>query len=288
VIACNGSFHGRSFATLAAAGAEAYLKGFGPAMDGFDHVAFNNLNEMRAAVTEHTAAIIVEPVQGEGGVNVPPSGYLARARELCDRVGALLIADEVQTGLGRCGALFACDLEGVAPDIMTLAKGLSGGVMPIGAYIASPTVWNRAYGKHPLSHTSTFGGSPIACAAALEALDVLREEGLVDNARERGEQLLAGARRIAREHPDVVREARGRGLLVGLELRNEGYGGAIIPEMLKAGVTAAWTLNAQRVIRLEPPLIVSREEVDRALEALHAGVRAARAKLGLLPDVVAR
>ncbi|HEY0798944.1 MAG TPA: aminotransferase class III-fold pyridoxal phosphate-dependent enzyme, partial [Candidatus Baltobacteraceae bacterium] len=138
--------------------------------------------------------------------------------------------------------------------------------------------------KAPLLHTSTFGGSPLACAAALAALDVLRDDDLVLNARERGEQLLGGVRSIAADFPAVVREARGRGLLVGVELRNEGYGGAIIPEMLKLGVTAAWTLNAQRVIRLEPPLIVSAAEVDRALAAFRAGVDAAYAKLGLLPD----
>ncbi len=207
------------------------------------------------------AAFIVEPVQGEGGVNVPPPGYLAAARARCDAAGALLIVDEVQTGLGRCGKLFACEFDGVVPDVMTLAKGLSGGVVPIGAYIARPAVWNAAYAKAPLMHTSTFGGSPLACAAALAALDVLRDDGLVRNARERGAQLLAGARRVAAAYPAVVADVRGAGLLVGVELRSEGYGGTIIPEMLKRGVTAAWTLNLQRVIRLEPPLIVTEAEV---------------------------
>jgi putrescine aminotransferase len=161
--------------------------------------------------------------------------------------------------------------------VMTLAKGLSGGVVPVGAFIARPDVWQRAFGHAPLLHTSTFGGSEIACAAALAAMDALEEEGLALAARERGEQLLRGARAIAAEFPAVVREVRGLGLLVGVELVNEGYGGWIISEMFKAGVTAAWTLNAQRVIRLEPPLIVSAEEVDRALAALRAGVTTAYA-----------
>jgi putrescine aminotransferase len=193
-----------------------------------------------------------------------------------------LVADEVQTGLGRCGYRFACNRDDVVPDVMTLAKGLSGGVVPVGAFIARPDAWNRAFGKAPLLHTSTFGGSEIACAAAIAAMEALEEEHLVERARIRGEQLLQGACAVAAEYPAVVRAVRGLGLLVGVELTNEGYGGWIIPEMLKHGVTAAWTLNAQRVIRLEPPLIVSEAEVDRALEALRAGVATAHEKLGEL------
>jgi putrescine aminotransferase len=228
------------------------------------------------------AAFIVEPVQGEGGVNVPPEGYLRAVRAACDRAGALLVADEVQTGLGRCGFTFACNRDDVVPDVMTLAKGLSGGVVPAGAFVARPGVWQRAFGKAPLLHTSTFGGGELACAAAIAAMEVLEEEHLVEAARERGAQLMAGAGAIAREYPGVIREVRGLGLLVGVELTHEGYGGWIIPEMLKAGVTAAWTLNQQRVIRLEPPLVVTASEVDRALEALRAGVATAGAKLGRL------
>ena len=193
-----------------------------------------------------------------------------------------MIADEVQTGLGRSGLLFGCDADGVVPDVMALAKGLSGGVIPIGAYVARPGVWNAAYAKAPLLHTSTFGGNELACAAALAALDVLRDEDLVTNARERGAQLLAGARAVMARHPEVIAEVRGAGLLVGVELRSEGYGGTIIPELLKRGVTAAWTLNQQRVIRLEPPLVVSAEQIDTALGALGEAVAVAHAKLGTL------
>ena len=174
------------------------------------------------------------------------------------------------------------NVTSVVPDVMTLAKGLSGGIIPVGAFIARPDAWNRAYAKQPLIHTSTFGGSEIACAAALAAMDVLIEDDLVSNARARGEQLLDGCKTIALEYPQVIREVRGLGLLVGVELTNEGYGGWIIPEMLKAGVTAAWTLNQQRVIRLEPPLIVTEGEVDIALSAFSAGVEAAATKLGRL------
>jgi putrescine aminotransferase len=283
IVATANAYHGKTLGSLSASGREYFKLAYGPLVPAFEHVPFGDADALDAVVDDHTAAVIVEPIQGEGGVNLPPDGYLTRVRAACDRSGALFIADEVQTGLGRCGLLFGCDADGVVPDVMTLAKGLSGGVMPIGAYVVRPAIWNAAYAKAPLMHTSTFGGNELACAAALEALAVLHEEGLVENARVRGEELLAGARRIATEYPSVVHEVRGRGLLAGVELTNEGYAGAIIPEMLKAGVIVAWTLNMQRVIRLEPPLIVTAAEISRALEALRAGIHAAHAKLGALP-----
>ena len=281
IVATHDAYHGKTFGALSISGRETFQAPFRPLLADVVHIPFGDAGALDRAL-EGAAAFVVEPVQGEGGVNIPPPGYLRAAREACDRAGALLIADEVQTGLGRCGTLFGCDRDGVVPDIMTLAKGLSGGVMPVGAYIARASVWNAAYAKAPLLHTSTFGGGELACAAALAAMDVLQEDGLVENARERGAQLLDGCRAIAAEYPEVIREARGLGLLVGVELTNEGYGGWIIPEMVKAGVTAAWTLNQQRVIRLEPPLVVTADEVERALGALRAGVATAVQKLGRL------
>jgi putrescine aminotransferase len=269
-------YHGKTLGALSVSGRETFQTPFRPLLADAVLVPYGDAGALEGALQD-AAAFVVEPVQGEGGVNVPPPGYLRAAREACDRAGALLIADEVQTGLGRCGYRFACNRDDVVPDVMTLAKGLSGGVVPVGAFVARPDVWQRAFGHAPLLHTSTFGGSEIACAAALAAMEVLEEEGLAQAARERGEQLVRGAAAIAAEFPAVVREVRGLGLLVGVELANEGYGGWIISEMFKAGVTAAWTLNAQRVIRLEPPLIVSAEEVDRALAALRAGVTTAYA-----------
>ncbi|MBV9719584.1 MAG: aspartate aminotransferase family protein [Candidatus Eremiobacteraeota bacterium] len=275
------AFHGKTLGALSVSGRETFQTPFRPLLADSISVPYGVTDELEDALRD-AAAFVVEPVQGEGGVHVPPAGYLAEVRAICDRSGALLIADEIQTGLGRCGYRFACNRDDVVPDVMTLAKGLSGGVVPVGAFVARAGCWSRAFGKAPLLHTSTFGGSEIACAAALASMDVLEEEGLAEKARIRGEQLLGGARAIAAEFPAVVREARGLGLLVGVELTSEGYGGWIIPEMLKHGVTAAWTLNAQRVIRLEPPLIVSAGEVDRALEALRAGVATAYEKLGAL------
>jgi putrescine aminotransferase len=281
IVATHNAYHGKTLGALSISGRKTFQEPFRPLLADVAHVPFADAAALDEALRD-AAAFVVEPVQGEGGVNVPPAGYLRAVRAACDRAGALFIADEVQTGLGRCGYLFACERDDVVPDVMTLAKGLSGGVIPAGAFIARPDAWNRAYAKAPLVHTSTFGGSEIACAAALAAMDVLVEDDLVANARARGEQLLDGCRAIALEYPQVIREARGLGLLVGVELTNEGYGGWIIPEMLKAGVTAAWTLNQQRVIRLEPPLIVSEGEVDIALAAFSAGVAAAAQKLGRL------
>jgi putrescine aminotransferase len=281
IVATSNAFHGKTLGALSVSGRETFKSPFRPLLADSRSVPYGQTGGLEEAVRD-AAAFVVEPVQGEGGVHVPPDGYLQDVRVICDRSGALLIADEVQTGLGRCGYRFACNRDGVVPDVMTLAKGLSGGVVPVGAFIARPSIWNRAFGQAPLLHTSTFGGGELACAAALAAMEVLEDEGLSQRARIRGRQLLDGARAIAGEYPAVVREARGLGLLVGVELTNEGYGGWIIPEMLKHGVTAAWTLNAQRVIRLEPPLIVTEAEIERALTALRAGVAAAYEKLGAL------
>lgn len=279
IVATLGAFHGKTLGALSASGRDTFRTPFQPLLTAIEHVAFGDVAALEQALVD-AAAFIVEPVQGEGGVNVPEPGYLLEAKSACEGAGALLIADEVQTGLGRCGLRFACERDGIVPDVMTLAKGLSGGVIPVGAFIARPHIWERAYGKAPLLHTSTFGGNPLACAAAIAAMDVLEDEHLVENARARGAQLLDGARAVAADYPAVIAHVRGLGLLVGVELTHEGYGGTIIPEMLHHGVTAAWTLNQQRVIRLEPPLVVSETEVAAALEALRAGVRAAHEKLG--------
>jgi putrescine aminotransferase len=275
------AYHGKTLGALSVSGRESFQSPFRPLLADALAIPYGETGALEEALHD-AAAFVVEPVQGEGGVNVPPAGYLKTVREICDATKALFIADEVQTGLGRCGYRFACNRDDVVPDVMTLAKGLSGGVVPVGAFIARPDVWKRAFGHAPLVHTSTFGGSELACAAALAAMDVLEEERLAERAKELGERLLSGARAIAGAYPVVVREARGLGLLVGVELTHEGYGGCIIPEMLKDGVTAAWTLNQQRVIRLEPPLVVTVAEIDRALAALRAGVATTLEKLGNL------
>jgi putrescine aminotransferase len=281
IVATGDAYHGKTFGALSVSGRAVFQAPFGALLPDVVHVPFGDAAAAMNAL-DNAAAFIVEPVQAEGGVILPPAGYLQTVAAHCRATGALFIADEVQTGLGRCGTLFACDAEGVAPDIMTLAKGLSGGVIPIGACIATPAAWNAAYKNAPLLHTSTFGGNALACAAALAALDVLFAEDLIAKAAERGAQLLAGVQEIAAALPDVIAAVRGRGLLVGVELRHEGYAGALLPELLKRGVTAAWTLNQQRVIRLEPPLIVSEVEVETALQALRDAGEASLQRLGIL------
>ncbi len=284
IVSTTNGYHGKTMGSLTATGRDVFRQSFMPLVPEFEHVAFGDLDALDRALPQ-AAAFIVEPVQCEGGVIIPPEGYLRSVRELCDRHGALLIADEVQTGLGRTGYLWGVDYEGVVPDILTAAKGLSGGVIPIGATISRAEVWMRAFGDSPLLHTSTFGGNPLACCAGLAALEVLMEEDLVRRSREHGAYLLAQAQRLQTEFPDVIAAVRGRGLVVGVELSNEGYGGVIIPECLRLGLTAAYTLNQQRVIRLEPPLVVTRAEIDEALSIFAKGVARARAKLGALSGV---
>jgi len=279
IVSTHNAYHGKTMGSLTATGRDLFKDSFRPLVPDFVHVPFGDLDELDRALPD-AAAFIVEPIQCEGGVIVPPDGYLAGVRRLCDRHGALLIADEVQTGLGRTGYVWGVDYESVVPDIMAVAKGLSGGVVPIGATIAKRDVWLRAMAKSPLIHTSTFGGNPLACSAGIAALEVLMEEKLADRARELGEYLIERARAIQRRHPNVIAQVRGRGLVVGVELTNEGYGGSIIPECLKLGLTVAYTLNQQRVIRLEPPLVVSRAEIDEAMALFEQGTVKAEEKLG--------
>ncbi|MBV8281436.1 MAG: aspartate aminotransferase family protein [Candidatus Eremiobacteraeota bacterium] len=279
IVATHNSYHGKTMGSLTATGRDLFKDSFKPLVPEFSHVPFGDLEELERELPG-AAAFIVEPVQCEGGVMIPPDGYLRGVRKLCDQHGVLFIADEVQTGLGRTGYLWGVDHDRVVPDIIAVAKGLSGGVVPIGATISKHDVWMRAFGHAPLIHTSTFGGNPLACTAGLAALEVLQDENLVERSRELGADLLEGATELMARHPDVIAQVRGRGLVVGVELTNEGYGGVIIPECLKLGLTAAYTLNQQKVIRLEPPLVVTKDEIDEALHLLGQGVEKAKEKLG--------
>jgi len=260
VIACNGSFHGRSFATLAAAGAEGYLKGFGPVMDGFDHVAFNNLNEMRNAVTEQTAAILVEPVQGEGGVRAPSADYLKGLRAICDEYGLLLVYDEVQCGMGRSGRLFAHEWAGVPPDVMAVAKALGNG-FPIGACLATE---RAAVGMVPGTHGSTFGGNPMAVAAGNAVLDVMLEPGFFDRVNDTAKYLWGKLETLAAQYPKLFERVRGSGLLVGI--RCVVTAGDIVAKAREKGLLVLTA--GDNVLRILPPLTVSKGEIDEAVGIL--------------------
>jgi acetylornithine aminotransferase len=259
IITMKQSFHGRTMATLTATGQDKVQKGYEPLLPGFRHVTFNHLTELEQAVTGSTAAILLEPIQGEGGVHVASRDYLKAVRDLCTERDVLLIFDEVQTGMGRTGTLFAYEQLDVRPDIMTVAKALGGGV-PIGACLATAAV-AKAFG--PGSHASTFGGNPLACAAALAVLRVLLEGRVLDQARRMGEYLSKGLAECKDRH-HLVRDVRGLGLLQGMEVEIDAK--AVVGECLKRGLL----INAagDHVLRFVPPLIISQREIDRLLEAL--------------------
>lgn len=267
IISTINSFHGKTLGALSATGRDLFRDPFKPLLSGFEHVPFNDSNAIKEMIDEDTAAVIIEPIQGEGGIIVPFDEYLPKVRSLCDQYGALLICDEVQTGLGRTGAMFATDHYHVVPDIITTAKALGGGVMPIGAFTAIPTIWEK-YITSPFLHTSTFGGNPLACAAAIATIKVLQEEKLVEKSAETGAYFLMKLQALQQAFPDVIQEVRGKGLMIGIELTKEGIGGLLMSELINKGVLVAYTLNNPKVIRIEPPLIITQELVDIVLKAL--------------------
>ncbi len=268
IISTDGGYHGKTLGALATTGREKYRARAEPLMPGVEFIPFGDTAAAVAAIDSETAAFIVEPIQGEGGIHVPPDGYLRAIREACDRTGALMIADEVQTCIGRTGAMFACDHEGISPDIMTLAKQLGGGVMPIGATMGTAAVWEAVFSENPLMHTSTFGGNPLACTAGLAAVRVVQDENLVARSRDRGALMLRLLREMQNRHPDFVVDVRGKGLMIGVEFATDEACELTVGQMLKGGMCAAYTLNNPRVIRLEPPLIISDDQVHTAVEIL--------------------
>ncbi|MDO5295891.1 MAG: aspartate aminotransferase family protein [bacterium] len=269
------AFHGKSTGGLAVSGRPNYRKPFEPLMPEVRRVPFGDADAMRSVMDEHVAAVIIEPVQGEGGINVAPDGYLSALREICTANGSLLIADEVQTGFGRTGAMFAVNHWNVVPDLMTVAKALSGGIIPIGAVIGTKDVW-QAFKGRPLIHTSTFGGSPLACTAGLAALQVIEEEGLVEKARVSGQYFLHELKNLAQEYPDICAEARGLGLMLGMEFTEEKYAGLIIAELSRQNIIAVYTLNQPKVIRFEPELGIERCHLDRTIVCLKEALQNAR------------
>ncbi len=259
IITAAESFHGRTMATVSATGQEKVQRFFDPLLHGFKHVPFNDAAAIEAAVTPNTCAVMLEPIQGEGGINVPAAGYLRQVREICDRHGLLLILDEVQTGLGRTGKLFAHEHFGVAPDIMTLAKALAGGA-PIGTMLARE---EYAAAFTPGTHGSTFGGNPLMAAAALAAVRTLLEDGLLQQGVEAGEYLLASLKTLARKY-SFVTEVRGIGLMIGMGLSMPA--GDIVKKGHERGVLLNVTHDT--VLRFVPPLTVSRKEIDEMIGIL--------------------
>jgi len=259
IITMEGSFHGRTLATLTATGQEKFHKGYEPLMPGFKYVPFNDIGAVKKAIDPKTCAVMVEPIQGEGGVNCPSEGYLKALREICDENKLLLMFDEVQVGMGRTGKLFAYEHEGVEPDILTLAKSLAGGV-PIGALLIKKEISD---GFKPGDHASTFGGNPLASAAGVAALTAILEEGMLENCRKMGDYFLSELDKMKNKFP-FIKEVRGKGLILGMELKMDGS--SMVKEMLKKRVLINCTMG--NVLRFLPPLIVTREEIDRVVAAL--------------------
>ena len=264
-VCAQGGFHGKTFGALSASGRDVYKTPFEPLLPGFTHVPFGDSEALADAVTERVAAVLLEPIQCENGIMIPPDGYLQAAREICDDNGALLILDEIQTGLGRTGKTWACDHEGVTPDIITLGKALGGGAMPIGAFAATEPVWD-IFTENPYIHTSTFGGNPLACRAAIAALEVLADEDIAGLCAQRGAQLLAGMQQVAAEFHNVITDVRGRGLLVGVEFGDPDIANLVIAGLIQENILTAFTLNQPEVVRLEPPAVITEEEVKRVID----------------------
>lgn len=260
VLAFEGSFHGRTLATIAAAGQDKLLEGFGPVMDGFDHIPVGDIDAVKAAIGAETAAILIEPVMGEGGIRVIEPKFLRALRKICDEQDLLLVFDEIQTGMGRTGKLFAYEHADMAPDIMTSAKALGGG-FPVGACLAVEKV---AKAMTVGSHGSTYGGNPMAMAVAGAVVDVMTEDGFLDHVVEMGNHLKQGLAGIVDRHPDVIEELRGIGLHIGLKCKAENT--LLLNKLMEHGVLAV--KGGDNVVRLLPPLIIEDAQISELINAL--------------------
>ncbi len=270
-VAAENAFHGKTMGSLTATGRDLYREPFKPLLDCFTHVPYGDASALEAVVDEETAAVILEPIQGEGGIIVPPAGYLKEVKAICEAKGALLIADEVQTGIGRTGTWFGVEHDDVKPDLMACAKALGGGVMPLGAIIGTPAAWQGLI-EAPFLHTSTFGGNQMACAAGVATIKAIKEEDLLRRSAETGAYFKAGLEQIQKEFPEVIAEVRGKGMMLGVELTREGAGGMLMSLMIDKSIIVAYTLNNPKVIRIEPPLIMPKEVVDYVLENFRSAV----------------
>lgn len=271
VVSTVNGYHGHTGFALSAAGRSAFREPFEPLMPEFVQVPFGDDEALAAAVGDRTAAVLLEPVQGEGGIVVSPPGYLAAARRICDRAGALLVLDEIQTGMGRTGRWWASEHFGVVPDVMTVAKSLGGSLVPISATVFTEELREFLI-PNPFVHLSTFGGSDLACAVALAVIDEMQKTGLVAHAAAMGERLLGGLHKLRDAHPDVVADVRGLGLMIGIEYTEDSMGPRMSYHLGRHGVLAIYSGNQPAVMRLMPSLVVGEEEVDFLLDALESAL----------------
>lgn len=277
-ISTENSFHGKSLGSLSVTGRQVFREPFQPLLQDVAFVPYGDAAAVEKAIGRDTAAVILEPVQGEGGVIVPPDDYFPRVREACTRKGVLLIADEVQTGLGRTGALFGVNHWNVVPDIMCLAKALSGGVIPCGSFTTTDEIF-ASFHANPMYHSSTFGNNPLAATAAAKAIEITVRDRLSERSARLGASLLERLRGLQRKHPEAIREVRGKGLLLGLEMHSESLGGVLAERLYARRILVAYALNKPEVVRIEPPLNIPEPLLDRLVGAMDeslAGLRLPR------------
>jgi putrescine aminotransferase len=273
IIAATKGFHGKSFGALSVSAKGEFRRPFGALLPNIEHFPFNDLSALRRKferlkmVGEDVGAVLLEPIQGEGGVNIPGDGYLRGVRALCDEFGALLVLDEVQTGMGRTGKFFCFEHYGVVPDVLCLAKAFGGGVMPAGAVVATRAVFSKLF-DNPFLHTTTFGGNPLACAAAIATINVILEERLPERAAVMGARMLAGLKSAAENYGEFVVDVRGKGLLMAIEFVDDRTGFELGKLLLERGVLVSGTLVNARVIRVEPPLTIEEEQADYVCRAV--------------------
>ena len=258
IIACNGNFHGRTMTAVSLSSDPEYQRGFGPMLPGINLIPYGDINALEAAITPNTAAFLIEPIQGEAGIIIPPEGFMKAARDLCTKHNVLFIADEIQAGLGRTGKMFACEWDGIEPDMYILGKALGGGVFPISCVLANKDILGVF---EPGSHGSTFGGNPMACAVSIASLEVLEDESLAANSLELGNYFMQELKKI--EYPSI-KEVRGRGLFIGVELTEAAR--PYCERLKELGLLCKETHDT--VIRFAPPLVITKEEIDWALEQI--------------------
>ena len=275
IISSVGGFHGKSMGAISVGGKATYRTPYLPIVQQISHVIYGDIEDMRKTINklikvgEQIAAVILEPVQGEAGVILPPPGYLKAVRGICDEFGIFLIIDEIQTGMGRTGSIFRCEAEDIVPDILVYGKAFGGGIMPITGIIARPHLWVDALVDNPwLLGSPTFGGNPLACSAALAALNFMISNNIPAQAKEKGDYLIAKLNSLMEKHPKIIKEVRGIGLLIGLEFHCSDMGYSVAKGMFARNVMTAGTLNNATTIRIEPPLTMSYEDFDIVITRL--------------------
>lgn len=272
IIYADKAYHGHTGFALSAIGRAAYKESFEPLMPGFKMVPFGDIAALQAAVTENTAAVILETIQGEGGIHIPPDDYLPAVRKVCDDNDVLLILDEIQTGFGRTGRMFACEHWGVVPDIMTVAKSLGGGIYPISATLFKAEIGDF-FIPHPFVHLSTFGGSDLGCLVGLATIAYIQKHNLAAHAEQMGARFQTGFDRLLKDYPNLLLEVRRKGLMMGLQYTNESIGPRMTRKLAERGVLAIYTGNDPSICRFMPPLVITPEEVDTVLNALEDSMR---------------